>query len=346
MTKNTTAWIANESGAKLVKGEWELPPLLDNHVEIRISHCGLCHTDEKMINNLWGVSRYPICPGHEGVGVVSAVGTHVQNLAVGDRVGIAWVRDSCGRCENCLRGQENICLNGYTCVMLGEYGGVKNNGAYSRDIRIHEKFATKIPDGISDLHAAPLLCAGSTVYNALRDNIHRPCQRVAIVGIGGLGHLAIQMARFMGANVTAISSSSDKRDYCHELGAHAFVNLNVPEEMEAVKASFELILYCSSSSSDWSQWFKLLQPGSNFCLVGIPKDEITIPVIPLVFGQWAITGSIVAGSHYLNEMMHFCDTHKIYPLVEEWDFERVNEAIQYVVENKARFRVVLKFNDE
>jgi len=153
------------------------------------------------------------------------------------------------------------------------------------------------------------------------------------------------MANKMGAHVTAISTSEDKRDYCFELGAHAFVNMNVQEEFDAVKTSFALILYCSSASSDWSLWTSLLQNGGNLCIVGIPKDNVSVPVIPLVFCQWSITGSIVAGTHYLNEMMQFCSTHKIVPMVEEWDFEKINEAIEYVVQNKARFRVVLKFED-
>ena len=250
-----------------------------NDIEIQVTHNGLCHTDLHMRDNDWGISQFPLVPGHEVVGTVTEIGTQVTTLKVGDRVGFGWIRDSCRVCSHCLQGQENICRQGYTGLIVGHHGG------FADRLRAPADFAYKIPESLDSAHAAPLLCAGITVYTPLRTYLNHPAMRVGVIGIGGLGHLAIQFARAMGAEVTAFSTSADKEQETRAFGAHHFRQLN-EKNCEHMTGYYDLILNTSPAGIDWQSALGLLGNNGVLCVVGVPPSEtINLALTALVFGQ-------------------------------------------------------------
>lgn len=329
------AYAVQNPGEKLKPWEYKPAPLGDKDLEIRVTHNGLCHTDLHMRDNDWDVSSFPLVAGHEVVGEVTAVGDKVSQFQVGDRVGFGWIRDSCRVCDYCLQGQENICREGYEGLIVGNHGG------FADRMRANADFAYKLPDALDSASAAPLLCAGITVYTPLRTHITRPGMKVGILGIGGLGHLAVQFARAMGAEVTAFSTSPDKESQAKELGAHHFHKWGSAEEMEDVKGSMDLILSTVSAEIDWDIAFELLDVNGKLCIVGIPVSELNIPLIPLIFSQKSVIGSVVGGRHFMQEMLNFSATNSIKPMIETMPLSKVNEAMEKVAQNKARYRIVL-----
>ena len=222
------------AGAQLVPYKYLPGELKTNEVEVRISHCGVCHSDIHLIDNDWGLSKFPFVPGHEIVGTVSAIGSHVRDLAVGQRVGIGWQADSCGICEWCRQGDEHLCAAAQpTCV--------GRNGGYADSIRVNSRFAIPVPEALESENVAPLLCAGITVYSPLHNLGVRPSSRVGVIGIGGLGHLGLQFARAFGAEVTAFSTSTDKEEEARNLGAHHFVNTRDNGALKKIAGSFDLL---------------------------------------------------------------------------------------------------------
>jgi len=335
------AWVAKQKGSQLEWVDWDPVPLGDHDVEVEITHCGLCHTDKHLVDNDWQVARYPLVCGHEGIGNVAVCGSQVRGLKVGDRIGIGFIRDSCGYCPNCTKGEDSICYNGYTGVMFGDN---KNNGCFASKIRIKANFCFKIPDSMDSVTAAPLMCAGITVYSPLATYINRPGMKVGVLGIGGLGHIAVQMARHMGAHVIAFSTSADKEKEVLSHGAHEFVHIGDKSKMAKYKNTIEFFLNTAPVAVEYDDWEGMLVPGGKFCIVGIPPvNSIGVKVIPLVFNQKSVIGSIVGGRKLTQEMLQFCAVHKIKPQTEVWDFKNINAAIDHVIQNKARYRVVLKF---
>ncbi|WP_233258446.1 NAD(P)-dependent alcohol dehydrogenase [[Phormidium] sp. ETS-05] len=306
-----------------------------DEVEIRVTHNGLCHTDIHMRDNDWNVSQYPLVAGHEVVGVVTAVGEKVHSLQPGDRVGVGWIRNSCRVCDHCLQGQENICRQGYSGLIVGNYGG------FADRLRVAADFTYKIPDALDSASAAPLLCAGITVYTPLRTYIKHPGTKVGVMGIGGLGHLAIKFARAMGAEVTALSTSPDKEAEAKEFGAHHFQKWGTAEEMKAVAGSLDLVVSTISSTTDWDAAFSLLATNGVLCFLGIPVSSLNLPLIPLIFGQKSVVGSVVGGRHFMREMLDFAAVNQIKPMIETMPLSQVNEAMDKVAANKARYRIVL-----
>ncbi len=320
---------------KLQLWEYEPTPLGDRDLELKITHNGLCHTDIHMRDDDWGVSQFPLVAGHEVVGIVTDVGSQVTSFKKGDRVGFGWIRDSCRVCYHCLQGEENICRQGYTGLIVGNHGGFANR------MRACADFAYKIPDALDSASAAPLLCAGITVYTPLRTYIKYPAMKVGIVGIGGLGHLAIKFARAMGAQVTAFSSSSDKETEAYEFGAHHFHRWGTSETLEEVKGSLDLLICTSSAELDWDLTFSLLGNNGVLCFLGIPVSSINIPLIPLIFGQKSVVGSVVGGRRFMQEMLDFAALNQIKPMIETMPLSQVNEAMNKVIANQARYRIVL-----
>ncbi len=334
MTK-FTAYAALQPKAKLQLWEYEPAPLKDSEIEIIVTHNGLCHTDIHMRDNDWGVSQFPLVAGHEVVGVVTEAGKDVTTLQKGDRVGLGWIRNSCRVCYHCLQGEENICQQGYTGLIVGNHGGFANK------VRISADFAYKIPDALDSASAAPLLCAGITVYTPLRTYIKYPGMKVGIVGIGGLGHLAIKFARAMGAEVTAFSSSPDKEAEAYDFGAHHFYQWVTAESMKDLTGSLDLLLSTSSAELDWDLAFSLLGNNGVLCFLGIPVSSINVPLIPLIFGQKSVVGSVVGGRRFMQEMLDFAAINQIKPLMETMALSQVNEAMDKVLAGKARYRIVL-----
>lgn len=234
-----------------------------------------------------------------------------------------------------MRGEENICRQGYKGLIIGNHGGFANK------LRACADFAYKIPENLDSASAAPLLCAGITVYTPLRTYIKYPGAKVGVLGIGGLGHLAIKFAAAMGAQVTAFSTSSDKEAEAKEFGAHYFCTWKNTEQIKAASATLDLLLCTVSSEIDWNQAFGLLANNGVLCLVGLPVSTLNIPLLPLVFGQKAIAGSVVGGRRFMKEMLEFAAIHQIKPMIETIPISQINAAMDKVVANKARYRIVL-----
>ena len=328
------AYASLKPGEKLQPWEYEPAPLGSNDVEIAVTHNGLCHTDIHMRDNDWNVSKFPLVAGHEVVGNVTQIGADVTGIKIGDRLGFGWISNSCRVCDACLRGEENICRQGYKGLIVGNHGGFANK------LRACADFAYKIPDNLDSASAAPLLCAGITVYNPLRTYIKYPGAKVGVLGIGGLGHLAIKFAEAMGAEVTAFSTSSDKEAEAKEFGAHYFYNWK-NTEIKAASGTLDLLLCTVSSEIDWNKAFGLLANNGVLCLVGLPVSTLNIPLLPLVFGQKAIAGSVVGGRRFMKEMLEFAAIHQIKPMIETIPISQINAAMDRVVANKARYRIVL-----
>lgn len=325
---------AHAAGAQLVPYKYEPGPMQANEVEVRISHCGICHSDIHLIDNDWGLSRYPFVPGHEIVGTVSAVGAGVRDRAVGQRVGIGWQADSCGICEWCKQGEENLCADAQpTCV--------GRNGGYADSVRVNARFAIPVPEVLQSENVAPLLCAGITVYSPLRNLGVRPASRVGIVGIGGLGHLGLQFAKAFGAEVTALSTSTDKEDEARRLGADHFVNTRDNGGLKKIAGSFDLLLSTVSADQDWPALVACLRPKGTLCVVGVPPSPIAVQAFPLIAGKRSLAGSNSGSPQDLHEMLNVAARHSIKAITERFPMAKANEALLRVKKNQVRYRAVL-----
>ena len=325
---------AHAAGAELLPFRYEPGRLSSDEVEIAITHCGICHSDLHLIANDWGTSQYPFIPGHEIIGTVSAAGSRVRSLKVGQRVGLGWQSNSCGQCEWCTQGLENLCPDAEaTCV--------HRNGGYADSVRANARFVIPIPDALPSEQAAPLLCGGITVYSPMRSRDINPSSRVGIVGIGGLGHIAIQFARAFGAEITAFSTSADKEEEARALGAHHFVNSRESRAMKEVAGTQDFILNTANADQDWGAYIQVLRPLGTLCFVGVPPSPVTIQAFPLISGQLAISGSNIGPPHLLREMIDVAARHGVKAITEAFPMAKANEAIDKVKKNKVRYRAVL-----
>jgi uncharacterized zinc-type alcohol dehydrogenase-like protein len=325
---------AHAAGAELLPFRYDPGELSLHEVEIGITHCGICHSDIHLISNDWGMSQYPFIPGHEIIGTVTATGSEVRSFKAGERVGLGWQSNSCGECEWCTRGLENLCAQSEaTCV--------HRNGGYANRVRANARFVVRIPEGLPSEQAAPLLCGGITVYNPLRDHGINPSSRVGVVGIGGLGHLAIQFARVFGAEVTAFSSSAAKEDEARALGAHRFVNTRESKAMKEAAGTQDFILSTANVDQDWGVYVQALRPTGTLCFVGVPPSPVSLHVFPLIAGIRTITGSPIGSPSRLREMLDVASRHGVKAQTEAFPMSKANEAIEKVKKNKVRYRAVL-----
>lgn len=328
-------YVANSKGQALQPFEYKPDSLGDWDVDVKISHCGVCHSDLSLMDNEWGISQYPLLPGHEIVGTVTAVGSSVKNLKVGQRVGIGWQRSSCFNCEWCEGGDENLCAKQEaTCV--GHKGG------FADFIRTDSRFAFVIPEKLPSEYAGPLLCGGITVYSPLKRYQVGPNKNVGIVGVGGLGHLALQFAKAMGAKVTAFSSTSSKADEAKKFGADAFVSSTDLQNPEKLVGTFDLILVTIAKPLDWSLYLNLLRPKGALCFVGVQTEPAKLPVFPMIAGRKGVSGSNIGNRHDIEEMLNFAAEHNVKPQIEVFNMNEVNKALEKLRANKVRYRAVLK----
>ena len=322
------------AGAQLLAYKYDPGVLGVNEVEIKISHCGVCHSDVHLIDNDWGMSKYPFIPGHEIIGSVVAAGTAVKDHVVGDRVGVGWQADSCGICEWCRQGQEHLCATAQpTCV--------GRNGGFADKIRVNSRFAVRVPESLDSEHAAPLLCAGITVYNPLRNHGVRPSSRVGIIGIGGLGHLGIQFAKAFGAEVTAFSTSKDKETEARELGAHNFVNTRDTGALKKTAGSLDLLLSTVNADQDWQAYVAALRPKGTLCVVGASPSPMPIQGSSLLTAEKAVAGSNTGSPHDLAEMLDVAARHGVKAVTERFAMAKANDAVAKVKKNQVRYRAVL-----
>jgi uncharacterized zinc-type alcohol dehydrogenase-like protein len=322
------------AGAQLLAFKYDPGTLRPDEVEIKISHCGICHSDVHLIDNDWGMSKYPFIPGHEIVGTVVAMGAGVRNHAIGQRVGVGWQADSCGICEWCRQGDEHLCaLSQPTCV--------GRNGGYADKIRVNARFAIPVPTVLDSENVAPLLCAGIAVYGPLKNYGVRPSSRVGIIGIGGLGHLGVQFAKAFGAEVTAFSTSKEKEAEAKKLGAHHFVNTRDTGALKKVEGSFDLLLSTVTADHDWGSFVNALRPKGMLCALGASPSPMQIPVFSLIFGQKNISGSAVGSPRDLYEMLDVAARHNVKAITERFAMAKANEAVAKVKKYQVRYRAVL-----
>lgn len=322
------------AGAQLLPYKFDPGDLQPNEVEIKISHCGVCHSDIHLIDNDWGISKYPFIPGHEVVGTVIAVGDDVRDRTVGERVGVGWQADSCGICEWCRQGDEHLCAQSQpTCV--------GRNGGYADKIRVNSRFAIPVPKVLESENVAPLLCGGITVYSPLRNHGVRPSSRVGVIGIGGLGHMGIQFARAFGAEVTAFSTSKDKEDEAKSLGAHYFVNTRDTGALKKVAGSFDFLLSTVSADQDWGAYVNALRPKGTLCVVGAAPSPIQLSAFALIGGQKAVSGSPTGSPRDLHEMLDVAARHGVKAITERFAMSKANDAVARVKKNQVRYRAVL-----
>jgi uncharacterized zinc-type alcohol dehydrogenase-like protein len=322
------------AGAELLPYRYDPGKLGPQEVEIAITHCGICHSDLHLISNDWGISQYPFIPGHEIVGCVAAAGEEVRSLEVGQRVGLGWQSNSCGECEWCMRGMENLCPKAEgTCV--------HRNGGYAERVRANIRFVIPIPEALESETAAPLLCGGITVYNPLRTHGVNPSSRVGIVGIGGLGHIAIQFARVFGAEVTAFSTSAAKEEEARALGAQRFVNSRESKALKEMAGTLDFILNTANADQDWGIYVQALRPTGTLCFVGVPPSPVAVHAFPLISGLRSITGNPTGSPYRIREMLDVAARHGVKAQTERFPMAKANEAIEKVKKNKVRYRAVL-----
>jgi uncharacterized zinc-type alcohol dehydrogenase-like protein len=322
------------AGAELLRYKYDAGELGASDVAVRISHCGVCHSDLHLIDNDWGLSKYPFIPGHEIVGTVTEIGSAVKDRAVGERVGIGWQADSCGICEWCRQGDEHLCAKSQpTCV--------GRNGGYADSIRVNSRFAIPVPAALESENVAPLLCGGITVYSPLRNLGVRPSSRVGVIGIGGLGHIGLQFAKAFGAEVTAFSTSKGKEAEAKSLGAHHFVNTRETNSLKKLAGSFDLLLCTVSADQDWQSYVNALRPKGNLCVVGAAPSPIQVASFSLISGQRGISGSPTGSPRDLHEMLDVAARHGVKAITERFPMAQANEAVTKVRKNQVRYRAVL-----
>ena len=326
-------YAAKAMGQPLEPIEYAPPELGEYDVRVSVTHCGVCHTDIHAIDDYYGISDYPFVPGHEIVGYVSAVGTAVSGLKGGDRVGIGWQGRSCMQCAWCLKGEEQLCMDIVPSGTWVPYGG------FSSSIVVDGRFAYSLPPAMPSQVAAVLMCAGLTVYSPLRLYVVEPTQKVAIVGVGGLGHLAIQFAHALGCEVTAISSSPEKKDEALAFGADSFIDSNDQASLRQADFEFDLLICTASGGIKWEALLRTLKKQGRLILLGFPDVELNST--DLVSHELSITGSFLGNRATMREMLAFAQNQGITPEVELMPMSQVNTALQRLKENKARYRIVL-----
>lgn len=328
-------YAAVESGGALQPLSYDSPELGEHDVRISISHCGVCYTDVQGIDDHYGISTFPFVPGHEIVGTVSELGSGVSELKQGDRVGVGWQGRSCMECEWCLQGEEQLCKDIENCGTWKPYGG------FSSSVVVDSRFAYPLPEGMLPEHAAVLMCAGVSVFAPLQKYAPEGDRKVGVIGVGGLGHLAIQFAHALGCRVTAISSSPAKEEQARQFGADEFILADDEERLHQERFSFDLMLYTSHGKADWTNLINCLRGKGRFIVIGFSDEPVTFDPLELVVYHMSITGSLVGNRSTMREMLAFASQHGIMPVVEVMPMDQVNEAIRKIKANEARYRIVL-----
>jgi uncharacterized zinc-type alcohol dehydrogenase-like protein len=314
---------------------FEAGPLKADEVEIAVEYCGICHSDLSMINNEWGVAQYPFIPGHEAIGKIVALGANARGLEVGQRVGIGWTAESCMHCQPCLSGEQHLCRESVATI-------VGHNGGFADRMRAHWAWALPLPEGVDPASAGPLLCGGVTVFSPLYNFGIRPTDRVGVVGIGGLGHMALKFAAAWGCEVTAFTSHPDKAEEAKAFGAHHVVSSRDSEAMQKIAGSLDLLLSTVNVPLDWSALIGTVAPKGRMHVVGAVLEPIPVAAFDLIGAQRSISGSPTGSPTTLAAMLDFAARHAIAPQVESFPMSSVNDALAHLEAGKARYRIVLE----
>jgi len=335
MSTKLKAYAAPAKGQPLTPFEFDPGPLGAEQVEVQISHCGICHSDLSMLDNEWGMSAYPFVAGHEIVGTVVATGNQAKLVKVGDRVGVGWFSGSCMACPQCLAGDHNLCDTAEQ-IMIGRFGG------FADRVRCHWVWATPLPAALDVAKSGPLFCGGITVFNPIVQCGVQPTQRVGVIGIGGLGHMALQFLNKWGCEVVAFTSSDAKRQDALKFGAHDTVNSRDSAQMQKLAGSLDFILVTANVTLDWPVIINALAPKGRLHVVGAVLEPIPVSAFSLLLGQKAVSGSPLGSPVTIAKMLSFCARHGIAPTVETFPMSRVNEALEHLRAGKARYRIVLE----
>lgn len=324
-----------EAGQPLERFEYDPGPLAPDAVEINVETCGICHSDLAILENEWRASEFPVVPGHEVIGTVGAVGEAVDNLTIGQRVGLGWSARSCMTCESCMSGRHHQCGKNIGTI-TGQYGG------FADRVRAQAAWCVPLPEGIDAEKAGPLFCGGVTVFTPLKEYV-LPTDRVGIIGIGGLGHMAIMMARAWGCEVTAFTSSPDKAAEARELGAHHVVNTHDSEALKAIAGRLNLIINTTNVALPWDRYFHTLAPNGHLVTVGVVVEKpMEVAAFSLIRGNKSLSGSLVGSPADIAKMLEFCARHRISPMIETFAMDDVNAALDHLRHGKPRYRIVLK----
>ena len=329
------AYAALSEKAQLENFTYEPGPLASGQVEINVKYCGICHSDLSMINNEWGISQYPLVPGHEVAGIISQVADDVSHLEVGQKVGLGWHSGYCGSCNHCNSGDHNLCGTAESTI-------VAHHGGFADKVRASAQSVIPIPEALDLSKVGPLFCGGITVFNPLIQFDIPPTAKAAVIGIGGLGHLALQFLNAWGCEVTAFTSSESKREEALKLGAHNTLNSRDPEALSEAVGSFDLIISTVNVKLDWESYLQTLKAKGRLHFVGATLDPIEIQAFSLIMGQRTISGSPVGSPASIVKMLEFAALHNIQAQTEHFSMKDVNQAIEHLESGKARYRIVLE----
>lgn len=335
MSEKTKSYAAKEAGAKFEPFEFEAGELGGEEIEIKVDYCGICHSDLSMKNNEWMMTEFPFVGGHEIVGKISAAGADVKGLKVGDTVGLGWNSATCGHCDNCISGFH------INCPKL-EGTIVERHGGFADKVRCNWDWAVKLPSEMDASKAGPLFCGGITVFNPFVQNDIKPTDKVGVIGIGGLGHLALQFADKWGCEVTAFTSDLSKTDELKEMGADFVVNSRDDAEIEKLAGKFDMILSTVNVPLNWKAYTAALAPKGKLHVVGAVLEPIPVGAFDLIMGQKSVTGTATGSPIVVRKMIEFCARHNIETVTENYKMSKINEAFAHLENGKARYRIVLE----
>jgi uncharacterized zinc-type alcohol dehydrogenase-like protein len=335
MSEKIKGYAAQEPKGKFQLFEYETGALGNEDVEIKVAYCGVCHSDLSMLNNEWGMTEYPFVGGHEAVGKITAVGGNVKEVKIGDMVGLGWNAETCGHCQQCLSGYQINCPN-LVGTIVGRHGG------FAERVRCHWQWATKLPDALDLSKAGPLFCGGITVFNPFVQLDIKPTDKVGVIGIGGLGHLALQFADKWGCEVTAFTSDLSKTGELKSLGADYVVNSRDSEELKKQRGKFDLILSTVNVSLEWHRYLEALAPKGKLHVVGATIEPIPVVSFQLMSGQKSISSTATGSPAVVAKMLEFCARHNIETVTENYKMSQINEAFERLESGKTRYRIVLE----
>ena len=329
------AFAATEAGGEMKPYEYDPGALPADEVEIRVESCGICHSDLSMLNNDWGNASFPFVGGHEVSGIVEAAGDQVGHLKAGDRVGLGWFSRSCLTCQHCMSGDHNHCGDREDMIAV-------RPGGFGERVRCQAAWAVKIPEGVDPSTAGPLFCGGITVFNPIVQFGVCPTDRVGVIGIGGLGHLAVQFLAKWGCEVTAFTSSDAKAQEAHELGAHRAVNSRNSSALEAEQGRFDFIISTVNVPLDWDAYFAVLAQKGRLHHVGAVLEPVPVPAFTLIAGQKSMSGTPLGSPATMATMLEFCARHNIAPKCETFPMSKINDALEHLRRGKPHYRIVLE----
>ena len=335
MSTPVRALAALGKGQTLQPFEYTPGPLGDEQIEIAVESCGICPSDLSMLDNEWGISQYPFVPGHEVVGRVVETGAHTKRHKVGDRVGLGWTSGSCGACAQCLSGNQNLCPTSEGTI-VGRHGG------FADRVRAHWTWLNPIPEELDASKAGPLFCGGITVFNPILQCGVLPTDRVGVIGIGGLGHMALKFLRAWGCEVVAFTSSESKREEALQLGAHRTLNSRDSADLKKAAGSFDFIMNTTNVALDWNTYIAALKPKGRLHTVGAVLEPMDLAAFPMISGQKSVSGSPLGSPATVDTMLEFSARHGIAPVTETFPMSRANEALDHLRSGKARYRIVLE----